>query len=53
MRLGTLKFGSVPGMKNKEALAYFYINLHNELKSYLPRKVLKFIILCILKKEGR
>ena len=30
--------GSVPGMLNKEVLAQLYINLHNELKNYLPRK---------------
>ena len=50
---GRLKCGSAPGMKNREALACFYINLHNELKSYLPRKISKLINLCILKREGR
>ena len=33
--VGRIKVGSVPEIKNKEVLALF-INLHNELKCYLP-----------------
>ena len=50
--VGRIKVGSVPEIKNKEVLALF-INLHNELKCYLPRKISKLITLCILKKAGR
>ena len=49
--IGRFKVNSVPGMRNKHQ-PYLYINLHNELKSYSAKKVLKCITLCILKKEG-
>ena len=49
--IGRFKMRSVPRMKNKEALTLLYIKLHNELKSYLPRKISKFISVYILKKR--
>ena len=29
-----------------------YINLHNQMKNCLSRKICKILTLCILKKEG-
>ena len=49
---GRIKVGSVPGMINKEVLAQLYVNLHNQLKNCLSRKIWKFISLCISKKES-
>ena len=36
-----------------EMNTYLYITLHNEIKSYLSRKLSRLITLCIWKKEGR
>ena len=41
--IGRFKVGSVPRTRNKES---------HERKGYLPKKKLKFITLCMLKKEG-
>ena len=54
--IGRFKVKRVPGMRNKHQ-PYLYINRQNKLieisiKLYLVRKISKFIILCILKKEG-
>ena len=39
---GSFKIGSVPGMINKEVLAYdLCVNLHNQLKNFLSRKIWK------------
>ena len=46
------KVGKVTGIINKDVLAQFYIEWHDKLKRCLPRKIMKFINLCILKKEG-
>ena len=49
--IGILKVGDVPRMRIKEALALFIYKLYSELKTYLPRKILKIITVCILKKR--
>ena len=44
---------SVPGMRNKEALAYLYINLHNELNNLVDQENFDLLLyIYILKKEG-
>ena len=47
------EFRNVAGCNNFSNVFYnLYIKLHNQLKICLSRKKLKFINLCILKKEG-
>ena len=47
------KVGGVRGMINKEALVKFIINLHNQLKNCLSRRIWKnYYSMYILKKEG-
>ena len=49
--IGRFKVKSVPGTRNK-CKPNLYLNLHNELKSYLAKKTSKFITQCIFKKDG-
>ena len=50
--IGRFKIESVPEMINKKkCLPNLFTNLHMGMKSYLPRKISKFVTLSILKKE--